>query len=78
MRDNFFDPTSKVNRGGGNQAEHSGLRFLTALIGGLVYLGVQIQHDHNPLTFQAGTIYDLPQGVGIIAWQLHLLSLTEK
>lgn len=38
VRDTFFDPTSKVNKGGGNQAEHSGLRFLTALIGVLVYL----------------------------------------
>lgn len=51
----FFDLSSKVNSVG-SQAEQSGLCFLTALIGVPVSLCVQIQHDHNPLTSQAGTI----------------------
>ena len=64
MRDFFFPFLiwqMKVNkRGSGDQAEHSGLCFLTALIGVLVSFCEQIQQDHNPLTSQAGTVLALP------------------
>lgn len=57
----FFDLTNKVNkRGSGDQAQHSGLFLLTALIGVLVTFCEQIQQDHNPLTSQAGTVLALP------------------
>lgn len=57
----FFDLTNKVNkRGSGDQAQHSGLFLLTALIGVLVSFCEQIQQDHNPLTSQAGTVLALP------------------